>query len=224
MHDACAFCETIFEPSEFQHWVSSEGETVVVPSSDRIYVLAELDRGETCICEACYRARAFLPASDEELLDVHYQFGLTYNDAGDQRSAVQAFKAALAIRETADILAGLARSHGELGEPEEEIGLLRRAVALQPGHFAECNLTVALARGGHLDEAMTRIDQALSAEPRDANLWMLKAEVAHRRGATQEAQAAYREARARSHCETCRREYDERWRQITEPSPKDPPN
>jgi tetratricopeptide (TPR) repeat protein len=212
VHDACTFCGRILEPSEFQQWTLPQGESVVIPQSDCPYVIVDLARGETCICEACYQAGSSLQEPAEDMLKIHYEFGLAFSEKGDYPAALRAYRAALDIRETPDILTGMARACDGLGQPEQEIALLRRALQLEPGHrMAEHNLIVSLARCGHLDEAMEGIARLLTAEPRDAGLWMLRAEVLFKRGAPGEAEAAYEKAKEKAHCETCCREYDERW-------------
>jgi tetratricopeptide (TPR) repeat protein len=93
--------------------------------------------------------------------------GLTLQDAGDHRHAVEALLKASAIdSRQALIHFHLGISFSKLGDSERAISSYRKALELNPGYVeALCNLGNVLTRSGNISDAMENYRRALEIAP-----------------------------------------------------------
>lgn len=190
-----------------------------MPEYDRPYVLVELPRGETFICENCYENSVFNRFGIEEKFQIHYEFGLEYANFGDFEMSRRCLEQAAKINRSADVLVSLARAYGACGDTEKEIRLLQEAYKNNREHIVSIhNLIVCLVQNKKYCEALKIVDQCFGRIGHDDQLLMWMSEIYHHRKERELAYEFYDRARQIAHCETCAAEFDTWWESLQQQS------
>jgi len=134
--DQCSFCNKRLVATASEKWLATSGELIAVPKSEILYIFAETSKGEVCLCEECYKKESLDDFNADDLAEIHYQFGLEYRESGCSSKSVDALHRALKFRKTADMLAAIALSYGDIGDHKLECEFYRQALVLDPRHFA----------------------------------------------------------------------------------------
>lgn len=107
------------------------------------------------------------PAAQDFVID-----GILAAQAGDHAKAVQAYSEAIRRRpDSADALLNRADSYEALGEKEKAVRDLEIVAALQPSSaYPRHTLGILLTESGNLAEAEQQINEALTREPKNAEI------------------------------------------------------
>ncbi|MCB0345137.1 MAG: tetratricopeptide repeat protein [Bdellovibrionales bacterium] len=218
-HDYCSVCAEQLGPYSYSSWTDSEGEEVRMPNYERPYILAELARGETFICESCYQNGCCDRLGYEEKFQINYEFGLEYANFGDFEMSRRCLEKAAAINRCADVLVSLARAYGACGNKEKEIRLLQEAYKNNREHIVSIhNLIVCLVQNKKYPEALKIVDQCFGRIGHDDQLLMWMAEIYYHRKERELAFEFFERARSIAHCETCASEFDVWWDSLQQQS------
>ncbi len=139
MH-TCSLCRAEIPEAPAERWTTDDGESLVIDKTASPCAVIDTSVGEITVCDSCYA----LPLPDwltaEDVREVHYQFGLEHSQRGEPRLAIACFERALTSDLSADVLAALGNAQNELGDSQNAASSYRRALELDPGHWARDNL------------------------------------------------------------------------------------
>ena len=137
----CSICNAKMQTSP-ELWTLPTGEAVEVDHERNPSAYVKTSVGEFEICEACYVGGLPTFFSANDLAEIHFQFGLDYNERGNYARARESIARARQTSETANILAALANAEDSLGHRDSAIAHYERALELEPEHFiSRANLT-----------------------------------------------------------------------------------
>ena len=131
----CTLCKANLPEGSAEPWTLPTGEVIQVVRSAMPSVVADTSIGEFEVCDCCYRRGLPKFFTPQDVTEIHYQFGLDYQDRRQFAESVELLTQARHITETADIVAALAYSESELGHREVAITHYRRALEIDPSHF-----------------------------------------------------------------------------------------
>jgi tetratricopeptide (TPR) repeat protein len=117
-----------------ESWKSDDGIVIEVPRGVEISALDPRNPDDKIICEDCYQKGLLSKYREDELHEIHTQFGLDYRMAGQMGEAELAFRRALKIKVTADSLSNLALAISG-SDREQARKLYLMALDLEPNHF-----------------------------------------------------------------------------------------
>jgi tetratricopeptide (TPR) repeat protein len=136
----CSFCKKHLPSDISSKWISQDGVTLNVGGCSLPYVIAVTTLGELSVCEECYTS---LPdyLTQEDLAEIHYQFGLEYRDRGNHQRSLDSCKRSIALTRTPKVLSAIGDAHRCLGNRNEAIDAYRKALELDPSEsMAKNNL------------------------------------------------------------------------------------
>ena len=137
----CTFCKREEKDTIIERWAFSDGQGVDVPRPTEVSVEDPWSPDEKIICESCYQQPGLSRYNENDLLEIHTQFGIEYLHAGQLEKAEAAFRKALQIKTTANGLANLAHCLSKLDRIAEAKNLYLLALDRDKDHFiARSNL------------------------------------------------------------------------------------
>lgn len=145
----CSLCQRTIPDGEPSVWRNDSGESVSVETSAEPLVVIDTPSGELWVCEPCYLSALPSSSSADQRQLLHAEFAIEYRNCHRFLDAIRAGERALEFGTSAEILAGLAYVHSEVGQLSEAAALYRRALAIEPNHFmAKVNLKLLLQAAG----------------------------------------------------------------------------
>ncbi len=138
--DRCFICERLLLATASEKWRASSGELIAVQKSEQAYVMIKAEKTgvDICVCEDCYKKNLFNRFSNEEIAEIHYQFGLEYRESGFHNDSIDALHRGLQLKPSADMLAAIALGYGQLGDYKLEHEFYRQALELDQKHEVAC--------------------------------------------------------------------------------------
>ena len=136
----CSLCKKSFGEENNSTWVNQNGDELKISETVEPTISADTSIGELSICEPCYHS---LPSyfTQRDLYEIHYQFGLVFNEREQYELGVQALKRAISINTTANSLAALGYAQHYLGLTTEAISTYKKALEIEPeNEIAKSNL------------------------------------------------------------------------------------
>ena len=134
----CGKCETV---SGSEEWVLESGESISIDGHEEEFMWAGTSHGEICLCETCYQSKKFGDLAPPDQAEIHYQAALGFTHLGRYVESIDALHLALAFGQSADILASLGYSYGQMGDWELARDCYSKALTIDPNHFiAQRNL------------------------------------------------------------------------------------
>lgn len=128
----CSICGIVIPESldgRMVTYTGDEGINMSIPYDSTVSILWPREHDQIWICERCYPHAVSNRFHGSDLAEVHYLFGLEYQEKKVRRLAKTCFRRALAIVRKADYLAAL----GTLADTRlEKIRLYREALLLDP--------------------------------------------------------------------------------------------
>lgn len=135
MPTKCSVCGRSDFGDLTERWNLSSGEALLVPSSAILSIEDPRSDSDEVLCERCYAEKRFPFYRDDELYEMHMEFGHVYYQAKKYQDAANAFQRAIEVRCTAHSLAHLALCRNMQGDKKGAIILYQLALDLDPDHF-----------------------------------------------------------------------------------------
>jgi len=150
----------------------------IAPAAARAQDLAEkshqakalMDAGKFVEAASLYRDLVRAVPNNPGLIT---NLGLALDMSGDKAGAVREYQAALKLdRDQFPALVLLGGAYLDLGQPADAVGILERALKVQPGDLdAQESLGEALLASGRLGEAVRRFQALSDADPKNSKVW-----------------------------------------------------
>lgn len=131
---------------------------------------------------------------DANTVDVLHEKAYAYLGTGELEDALLCYDATVALgKADADLWNDRGFTLLEMGKPGEALESVKRALELDPRHYASlCNMARAQLELGQNEDALTTADTAVELNPLEEDGIFLKAEAARRLERREEAIAAYK--------------------------------
>lgn len=167
------------------------------------------------VCEECYHAGKLESFSKEELYALHYAFGLEYQLLGRYVESVTAYRKALGVQVSVDVLVLAAEVEGMLGHSQEQEAHYKRALEVDPNDvLARRGLSGVYRNQGRYEEALKLLDRDIAQIGPTPDLMMERAELLFRLGRHDAAMLAFQTAKAAVNTDEDRDHFDRLWSRL----------
>lgn len=147
--EQCDVCGKWIPINSPEIWKTAEGESIGYKKTIMVTICASTSIGEIEMCAECYnQKRRFDLFTEDDLKEIHCEYGISYTMEGMYKEAVDSYKLGLNIGESDKLCFGIANAYSCIGQGDLAEKYYIRAIELNPDHHcAKSNLSLLRKNG-----------------------------------------------------------------------------